>query len=231
MPRWRAANEARLRSFCDRKASTALMSPVGGQVSRNGEWRALLPRSQVVSQSWTPRNVNCSRRRRRLPSLSENWRSRRRSSSFRKNARSAGIGASGSWRARRVAVIAIVEQRDASVIPLDTACGALGVSRASLYRERQPVYDTCKPAPSRAPNPRRLPDAERREILDTLHLPEFVDQPPAGVYATLLGRGQYLGSIRTLYRVLAESGETRERRNKRPPHAYAKPSLTATGLN
>ena len=128
-------------------------------------------------------------------------------------------------------MIAIVEQRDASVIPLDAACIALGVSRASLYRERQPVYDTCKPAPNRGPNPRRLPDAERKDILDTLHLPEFADQPPGEVYATLLSRGQYLGSIRTLYRVLAESGETRERRNQRPPHAYAKPSLTATGPN
>jgi len=34
-----------------------------------------------------------------------------------------------------------------------------------------------------------------------------------------------------MYRVLKEAGETRERRNQRPPHAYAKPSLTATAPN
>jgi putative transposase len=82
-----------------------------------------------------------------------------------------------------------------------------------------------------APSPRRLDDAERQHILDTLHRPEFADQPPTEVYAALLGRGVYLASIRTMYRVLAEAGETRERRNQRAPQAYAKPSLTATAPN
>ena len=50
-----------------------------------------------------------------------------------------------------------------------------------------------------------------------MHLPEFADQPPAEVYATLLGRGIYLASIRTMYRVLAAEGETSERRNQRAP--------------
>jgi transposase InsO family protein len=34
-----------------------------------------------------------------------------------------------------------------------------------------------------------------------------------------------------MYRVLAAAGETSERRNQRAPHAYAKPSLTATAPN
>ena len=50
-------------------------------------------------------------------------------------------------------------------------------------------------------------------------------------YATLLGRGKYLGSIRTMYRVLAEAGETKERRNQRAPQQHAMPSLTATAPN
>jgi putative transposase len=82
-----------------------------------------------------------------------------------------------------------------------------------------------------APSPRRLDDVERQHILDTLHLPEFADQPPTEVYAALLGRGVYLASIRTMYRVLAAAGETSERRNQRAPQAYAKPSLTATAPN
>jgi septal ring factor EnvC (AmiA/AmiB activator) len=40
-----------------------------------------------------------------------------------------------------------------------------------------------------------------------------------------------LASVRTIYRVLAERGETQERRNQRLPHVYAKPSLTATAPN
>ena len=48
-----------------------------------------------------------------------------------------------------------------------------------------------------------------------MHTPEFVDQPPMEVFAKLLSRGVYLASIRTIYRVLAELGETNERRNQR----------------
>lgn len=123
----------------------------------------------------------------------------------------------------------LVEERQ-EVVPLDAACDALSVSRASFYRSRRP-RPTSKSERTRPPSPRRLDDSERRRLLDTLHLPEFADQPPTEVYAALLGRGVYLASIRTMYRVLAEAGETGERRNQRPPHAYAKPSLTATAPN
>ena len=125
--------------------------------------------------------------------------------------------------------MAIVEERDQGV-PLRTACDALNVSRASLYRSRRP-RSAPKPERPRPPSPRRLDDAERQRLLDTLHLPEFADQPPTEVYAALLGRGIYLASLRTMYRVLAEAGEAGERRNQRSPHAYAKPSLTATAPN
>jgi transposase InsO family protein len=60
---------------------------------------------------------------------------------------------------------------------------------------------------------------------------EFLDQPPMEVFAKLLSRGVYLASIRTIYRVLAELGESKERRNQRLPHPYVKPSLTATASN
>jgi len=125
--------------------------------------------------------------------------------------------------------MAIVEQCDHEVVPLAVACDALGVSRATLYRGRRPPSPRLELV--RAPSPRRLDDAERQRILDALHQPEFVDQPPTEVYATLLGQGIYLGSIRTMYRVLAAFGESRERRNQRKPHVHAKPSLTATAPN
>ena len=123
----------------------------------------------------------------------------------------------------------LVEQRD-EVVPLIDACDALDVSRASFYRARHP-HAPSQNVRQRAPNPRRLDEVERRRLLDTMHLPEFADQPPTEVYASLLGRGIYLASIRTMYRVLAEAGETGERRNQRAPHAYARPSLTATAPN
>jgi putative transposase len=112
--------------------------------------------------------------------------------------------------------VSVVEQRADDLVSVSAACEVLNVSRASLYRSRRPP-----PPPSierkRPPSPRRLNDVERQRILDTLHLPEFVDQPPTEVYAKLLGEGTYLASVRTMYRVLAAAGETIERRNQRPP--------------
>lgn len=123
----------------------------------------------------------------------------------------------------------LVDHRDPTV-PVVTACAALGVSRATLYRGRRPAPPRPS-SPARPPSPRALTEQERQRILDTLHDTRFMDQPPAEVYATLLGNGEYIGSIRTMYRVLAAAGEARERRNVRAAQVHATPSLTATAPN
>lgn len=120
-------------------------------------------------------------------------------------------------------------QDSRSSIPVAVGCEVLGVSRATLYRSRRAPRERVARAPSRSP--RQLGVEERAELLEVLHSPEFTDQPPAEVYATLLGRGTYHASIRTMYRVLAQEGEVIERRNQRLPHVHAKPSLTARGPN
>jgi len=72
---------------------------------------------------------------------------------------------------------------------------------------------------------------ESERLLATLNSERFVDTAPATVHAVLLDEGRYLGSVRTMYRHLAASGGTRERRNQRVHPAYAKPELLATGSN
>jgi len=123
----------------------------------------------------------------------------------------------------------LVEDIADPAVPIVTACEALGVSRATLYRNTRPAPP--RSMVQRAPSPRRVTDAERVTILDTFHTVEFGDQPVMEVYATLLSRGIYLASIRTMYRVLAEQGETQERRNQRLPQVHTKPSLTSTAPN
>jgi len=54
---------------------------------------------------------------------------------------------------------------------------------------------------------------------------------PAEIYATLLDEGVYLCSIRTLYRLLAENDEVRERRDQRRHPVYQKPELLAEAPN
>lgn len=114
-------------------------------------------------------------------------------------------------------------------IPITRACEALGVSRATLYRNTSLPPPRMPRSPRRAH--RRLSDLERQEVIDVLHRPEFVDQPPHEVYAALLSQGIYLASIRTMYRILASLGESKERRAQRSGNRPAKPVLIATAPN
>jgi putative transposase len=117
-----------------------------------------------------------------------------------------------------------------SAVPIAPLCQSLSVSRASLYRRLRP-NQAQRPKPQRARHPRSLQPEERQVVLDTLHSERFCDQSPAEIHATLLEEQSYLCSTRTMYRVLAEANEVRERRDQlRHPH-YAKPELVATRPN
>jgi len=107
------------------------------------------------------------------------------------------------------------------------ACHALNVSRATFYRRRQPNRQT-KPRPTPA---RALSIEERGAVLDQLNNERFADHSPRQVYAKLLDEGNYLCSVRTMYRILAENQSTRERRNQLKHPSYKKPELLATGPN
>lgn len=112
-------------------------------------------------------------------------------------------------------------------VGVSAACDALGLPRATYYRELAPMHGPHRK--KRAP--RALPEAERRAVLDVLHELRFEDLAPAEVYATLLDEGRYLCSERTMYRVLAEHSEVRERRAQLRHPKYAAPELLATKPN
>jgi putative transposase len=110
---------------------------------------------------------------------------------------------------------------------LSGACQALGVPRSSLYRARQPQPPAKpRPKPSRA-----LSEQERVEVRAVLNSERFQDCPPRQVYATLLDEQTYLCHWRTMYRILKEHHEVRERRHQLKHPRYAKPELVATGPN
>lgn len=107
------------------------------------------------------------------------------------------------------------------------ACMALAVPRASYYRH-------IRPASQRPPRPkpaRSLAPKERAHVLETLHSEPFVDVAPLAAYATLLEEGRYLCSPRTMYRILEENAEVRERRDQRRHPVYEKPQLLANRPN
>jgi putative transposase len=106
-------------------------------------------------------------------------------------------------------------------------CAALGLPRSTYYRRRRPQ----SALPTRARSPRALRAGEQATVLGVLHEPRFVDLAPAEVYATLLDEGHYHCSERTMYRLLAEHTEVRERRDQLRHPPYAAPELLARRPN
>jgi putative transposase len=119
-----------------------------------------------------------------------------------------------------------------AVVGIAAACDALGIARAAFYRRRPgPRLVEGPPVSRRQPPARALRPDERETVLTTLHAERFRDRAPAAVQATLLDEGTYLCSTRTMYRVLAQAGESRERRDQLVHPAYQKPELLATAPN
>jgi putative transposase len=125
-------------------------------------------------------------------------------------------------------LIASTEQL-AETVGVSAACQALAMPRSSLYRTRKITEPVA--APAAVVSPRALPPIEKAEVRQVLNSERFADQPPREVYATLLDEGKYLCSWRTMYRILDENQEVRERRNQLRHPQYAKPELLATQPN
>ena len=109
-----------------------------------------------------------------------------------------------------------------------TACGALAVARAGYYRHWKPkglkIVGQGRRTPARA-----LSVQERQQVLDLMHSERFMDAAPRGVYATMLDEGSYLCSVSTMYRLLAQEGEIRERRDQLRHPSYHKPRAAGHG--
>ena len=119
----------------------------------------------------------------------------------------------------------------APVVGVKAACLALGESRARHYRRHRKSPAPPRPERVAAPQPRALSDSERTEIRATLNSEEHQDEAPATVYAKLLDKGLYLGSVSTMYRILRVHGEVGDRRRHRTHPARVKPELVATRPN
>jgi len=87
------------------------------------------------------------------------------------------------------------------------------------------------PPPPRPRPARALASAEAVAIVEVLNAERFCDKAPAQVWATLLDEGTYLASVSTMYRLLRDQAQVRERRAhaRRPP--TLKPELVATAPN
>lgn len=104
------------------------------------------------------------------------------------------------------------------------ACTVLGVPRSRLYPREKRQFP-------RGPSPRALSAKEKETVRQELNSERFQDCAPREAYATLMDEGRYLCSWRSMYRILEEHQEVRERRNQLRHPAYSKPELLATAPN
>ena len=123
--------------------------------------------------------------------------------------------------------MSVVDERPHGVA-VKPACEAVGASRATWYRRRKAAAAPPAERPPRRPHPRRIPDADRARILETLCSERFADETPRIVHARLLDEGRFLCSTRTMYRILAEHGASRGRRGERSRRRHEVPRLVAT---
>lgn len=115
-------------------------------------------------------------------------------------------------------------------VPITQSCSGLAIARSSFYGWQ--ASKPAKPSPQPRPTPKRaLSIVEKNTIRDVLNSDRFANQPPRQVFASLLDEGQYLCSVRSMYRILAANGEVKERRNQRKHPKRIKPELQATRPN
>jgi putative transposase len=117
------------------------------------------------------------------------------------------------------------------VVGVRGACSAVGEAQARWYRRHRQGPPPPRPERVPKPQPRALSEIERKEVRRVLNSEEHVDEAPATVYAKLLDDGVYLGSVSTMYRVLRDHDEVRERRRHATHPAAKKPELVAEKPN
>lgn len=102
--------------------------------------------------------------------------------------------------------------------------------RSTAIRRRNTA---TAPTPAVSPQPvvepvNKLTELERQLVVATLTSDRFVDLAPFQIYAQLLDEGVYLCSVSTMYRVLRENRQVKERRRLARHPAKVCPELVAT---
>jgi putative transposase len=129
---------------------------------------------------------------------------------------------------------ALTDEAIAELEPLvgvRAACRAVGRPQANHYRRHRKSPKPPRPAREPAPQPRALSPDERAQVRALLNSEGHVDKAPAAVYHELLDEGLYLCSISTMYRILHEHGEVKERRAQATHPPRVKPELVADAPN
>ena len=122
---------------------------------------------------------------------------------------------------------------DEKQVPISSLCDGLELPRATFYRNQidEKKGESSKLVGQKLSPHNALTAEKKQQILDLLHSARFTDATPYEVFYTLLDEGKYIASVRTMYRILLENGESQDRRNQRNHRDAVKPELVAVAPN
>jgi len=114
-------------------------------------------------------------------------------------------------------------------VPRSRACDALGLSRTGTYARQRP--SRAQPSTAASKQPRQLAEAEVDHVLATVNSEAYQDETVRVIHARELNQGRALPSVSSIYRLLRRRGQSRERRNQRPPQHHVMPRVVVRAPN
>ncbi|MFO7736440.1 MAG: IS3 family transposase [bacterium] len=124
--------------------------------------------------------------------------------------------------AHKKEVVALIEEAHYNGARYWKCCEVVEISLRTLQRwKREGMKDRRKGAKKRVV--RKLSPEQNQEIISVCTSREFRDLSPHHIVPRLLDRGIYLGSVRTIYRVLKDADKLHHRSNCRVRRKRSKP--------
>lgn len=108
------------------------------------------------------------------------------------------------------------------------ACEILGLDRRTVQRWTKCPGADQRRGPRRSPA-NKLSEAERRGVLETVNRTEYRDLPPSQIVPQLADRGEYLASESSMYRIMHEAEQAKERGRAKPREPRRPDPHVATG--
>jgi transposase InsO family protein len=126
-------------------------------------------------------------------------------------------------------IVVSIDEAVAEGARIKRACETIDVSFKSYLRWKQGIIADQRKGASKKVY-RKLSQVEKDMFYDVVNSSEYRDMTPGQIVASLLYKGIYYGSERTLYRILKEKSALVSRTASRKPSKSRKPmELTATG--
>lgn len=113
---------------------------------------------------------------------------------------------------------------------INKICAEIGIPKSSYYYWKGKAKQDKKVKSNYTPT-WSLSLEEKEMILSIMNSESYYDKSPAHIYYSWLDSGAYLCSIRTMYRILEENNQSKERRQIIQHKKYEKPELLAQTSN